>query len=615
MAKLFPHLPFMPDETPLSWAGRLAAFHTFGPLVPFLNDLSIPLTDLAGGVNGSVERLCEITGQDAAPVLHNTLRRQGDRRFSLRGEVFSAEFLTGPTAQLCPACLAEDQAANDRPHVAHRYRLAWMFRTVRTCPQHGIALVERRQGRWDDFARELGALVPEAGEDLAAIADAQSRRAPSSLQDYVLARLTGRRGPDWLDGQDLDQAVKASEMLGAVLEFGAAAGASDLDANGWDQAGRAAYPYVREGVSGIRSALAEIGTARQAETSEVLLRPGDFGMLHSWLNASKLSKDPGPIRELLRDHIVETTDVMAGSKVLGKSVVVPRWSSISSLARSEHVHPLTLRKVLIAREIVPPIAETRPCSATLVNYKEGRDLAAAMKRAVPFTALPQVLHASRPVVQVLIDSGLLPTLRERGPKYGKTSCAVDRNHVEALVRRLWKLAPPVDVAPSGMHDLAKSAEMSRVSLVAILPAIFRGHLTRVNRLKSKMGFHAIIVDPAEIQEKEFEFQPGISMDMACGIIGVEIDVLRNLMSDQMCPALMSSTRVFGQHEPCIEPECLQAFIERWATIAMLRRETGLNPERICDLLSDAKVKPAFDPKRVGTEVYRRSEISDVVLLS
>ncbi|EET46281.1 hypothetical protein [Thalassobium sp. R2A62] len=62
MAALFPDLPFQHDETPMSWAARLAAFHTGGRVLPFLNAMSIPAADLATGKPEAVERLCQITG-------------------------------------------------------------------------------------------------------------------------------------------------------------------------------------------------------------------------------------------------------------------------------------------------------------------------------------------------------------------------------------------------------------------------------------------------------------------------------------------------------------------------------------------------------------------------
>lgn len=289
MAKLFPRLPFVTDETPLSWAGRLAAFHTFGPLLSFLNDLSIRMADLAGGMNGTVERLCEIADQDPAPVLHNSIKRVGNRSLNLRDKVFSAEFLTGPTTQFCPACLVEDERDLGQQNMMRRSRLAWSFRAVRTCPVHHIALVERKLGTWDDFAHQLAQVVPEPAIDLMAMTDAQPQRGPSPLQDYILARLDGQTGPDWLDGQSLDQVVRSAEMLGAVLTFGPDAKAADLSAHAWDQAGRASWPFISQGVQGVRSGLCHIGKASRSGDADLRLRSGDFGMLHSWLSASKLT--------------------------------------------------------------------------------------------------------------------------------------------------------------------------------------------------------------------------------------------------------------------------------------------------------------------------------------
>lgn len=49
MTVLSPNLPFMADETLLSWAARLAALHTGGRLIPFLNDLGIAYPAIIGG--------------------------------------------------------------------------------------------------------------------------------------------------------------------------------------------------------------------------------------------------------------------------------------------------------------------------------------------------------------------------------------------------------------------------------------------------------------------------------------------------------------------------------------------------------------------------------------
>jgi hypothetical protein len=107
-------------------------------------------------------------------VEHNTIRSLDGRRFELRGEAFSTEFLTGSVTRFCPACLAEDEGAASRPHARRRGRLEWLLAPVRICPRHLQPLMERQRDAWDGKARELQLLVPETGAALQALAETLS---------------------------------------------------------------------------------------------------------------------------------------------------------------------------------------------------------------------------------------------------------------------------------------------------------------------------------------------------------------------------------------------------------------------------------------------------------
>ena len=93
MTTLFPRLPFVSDETPLSWAARLAAFHTGQRVVPFLRDQKIKLADVNHGRACAIDRLCAITGDDPGTVWHNTAISDGRLNFTLRGEPLPATML------------------------------------------------------------------------------------------------------------------------------------------------------------------------------------------------------------------------------------------------------------------------------------------------------------------------------------------------------------------------------------------------------------------------------------------------------------------------------------------------------------------------------------------
>lgn len=497
MARLFPRLPFVPDETPLSWAARLAVFHTCGRLVPFLNDLGIGLMDLVAGATETIARLCNIADQDPDTVLSNTIHALGERQFLLRDESFAAEMIARPETRFCPACLAEDETGQHRGDAMRRGRLIWRLQPVRVYPVHHLTLISRRLNKWDDIAQDLSVLVPEDKRALLALVENAPVQQPSQLQDYVLARLEGQSGPAWADGQGIEQVTRATEMLGGVLEFGTRAKPAELSMADWNHDSNSAWSYVRQGEAGVRSGL-EMLQQRTVEQGMVGHRNrfATFGMLYRWLSSPKLTKDPGPIREVLRRHIIDTMDTKPGEALLGEAVGIPKWSSIISIAKSGGVHPLTLRDVLIARRVILAKAKDRPYSATLVDFQVGHEVALEMRRAVDVTAQPGFLNASRPMVTCLINTGLLAALhRDSGHKQGKVSRSIDGLRVEALINEINLTFPKVETAPAGCVKLAKAAEKSRVPMEIILIGVFRHHLERVFRLQSEPGLGGLLVDP------------------------------------------------------------------------------------------------------------------------
>ncbi|NBZ89516.1 hypothetical protein GV832_18160 [Rhodobacteraceae bacterium CYK-10] len=506
MSMLFPMLPFADDETPLSWAARQAALHTRGGVLSFLTDLGIPLIELARGDEQAVLRLCDRAGHDPAKVLRNTIGAVGGRRYRLRGLEFSAEFTTGPVTRICPACLGEDMTGTRLPAVAMRHRLFWRLAPVRTCPIHGFALRDLRSGKWDDIAHELQAMrsLIVAAQQVPPVV-----RVVSPLQAYAVARLEDCPGPAWLDGQDIDQAVRATEMLGALEAYGPKLKASDMSEDMWDAAGRAGWPIVSEGGAAIRGYL----MARVTTSGEKNATPrAAFGMLHAWLSGSRLSKNPGPIRDMLRDVILETTPLSKGHMLLGKPVTDPHLCSVASIAKSEGLDGRTLRNVLQVAGLLRPEGAEQQSNPIVVDYTAARDLIDVVKHAVPVTRLPSMLGASRPLIALLIEIGQLQRVQDHRALASKIGKAVDGRGVKPILRFLETRFQAVDEAPEGFVHLSKSAEKSRARVKVILEPMFLGHLKRVYRVTGAHGFAAVVVDPEEIKALLETLPVGLSED-------------------------------------------------------------------------------------------------------
>lgn len=498
MGKLFPHVPFIRDETPMSWAVRQAAFHTGGRVVPFLNDLGIPSMDLVRGKLSAVERLCDATGQARALVLHNTIAIAGKRRFSLRGQEFSAEFTTGAVTRFCPLCLQDDVAGHEGHGTGLRHRMLWRLSPVRTCPTHLVPLSDVRLGKWSEVNHELPAMRSEIAAEQSAIVD-RERRQPSPVQCYVEGRLEGKAGPAWLDQQGIDQVCRTSEMLGGLMLYGSDRKASEMSEDTWDAAGRVAWPLMIEGPEQVQDFLAQ--TLKGCCTQNGRPSPrGAFGMLYRWLFASRLSKDPGPIRDIVREVIIDQVPLVPGQRLLGKNVTYPRLACISSIASSEGMHSKTLENVLRVAGVIGEKPALEGAPNVVLDYARAKELIDNTKYAIPVTRVPALLSASRPIVAELIDIGELTRIQEHDALQSKLGKAIDARSMQKTLNFLKVVGEKVGEPPEGFFPLAKAAEKSRINLRAILEMLFRKYLDKVYLLEGQTGFKAVLVSPAEISE-------------------------------------------------------------------------------------------------------------------
>lgn len=201
-------------------------------------------------------------------------------------------------------------------------------------------------------------------------------------------------------------------------------------------------------------------------------------MLHAWLSGSRLSKKPGPIRDMLRDVILETTPLSKGHMLLGKPVTDPHLCSVASIAKAEGLDARTLRNVLKVAGLLSPAEAEQGSNRLVIDYTVARELIDIVKHAVPVTRLPDLLGASRPLVAILIELGKLHRVLDQRALESKVGKAVDGRGVKSILRFLKIKFPTIDETPEGFVNLSKSAEISRSRLKAILELIFLGHLKK-----------------------------------------------------------------------------------------------------------------------------------------
>jgi len=598
---LAPHVPFDPEESPLSYAARLAGIHTGGRLIPFLRDLEFEPEDMVSNKEEALSRLAELSGVPIGDLRANAPVPLGGRTYVLRGELVTAEFLANPHTMFCPACLAEDDRGAGR-----RGRWQWTLSVVRTCPRHKIALVRRTKKRWDDPFHELDCRVPERGEQLEALIAQSPKRSISPLQKYVINRLNGKAGPDWLDAQSLEQSVRASELLGALIAYGPGQRLPELTFNDWDHAGRLGFEFTSGGEVRIREALDV--QLRQFDNANGT--PGAqriFGCLYKALAYPNSNKEPGDIARILRAFIIENIALSAGTNVLGEKLCERQLHTVASLAHEQDLDSRTLNDVLVAAGMIP---EDAPSHYT-IPAQEGRNVAGRVKRMVHVISLPHALGCARPLVDQLFSDRLLtPIYYGRPGTRGRTQKAVDSEEITKLVGELHAKAVEMDVEADGFAPISKVAEKAKVPAVTVVHMILGGFLERVFRRTGQNGVAALRVDPVEVNRQVAVCTEGFSPMAAFGALKIPRDVgwlLTDRCGEEVSLPVHWIAGPSGDRKiPRFDPVILADFKGRYIHPAQIAERYGLRVGEVVGRLKRRGIRPVLPRAEIGVDFYRGS---------
>lgn len=612
MATLFPHLPFHPDETPLSFAARLAAFHTGGRVAPFLRDIGVAPKALQAGKEDAVLRLCAIADVEPALLLRNAFQMTARGCYALRGERVGPEFSASPEIRFCPACLAEDDAAGS-PGAMRRGRLLWTLSVARRCPVHRLALLRRAGRSGDDARHEIAVQFPERDEALQALIDAAPRCAPTPLQDYAAARLDGRPGPVWLDRQALAAAVRICELLGALLLFGAARAIEDLSDAERDLAETAGFEAASGGEAGIQDALSRVQRAHKG-VGPWLTPQKVFGRLYEWAARAREDKSSEDLRRLLRDHILAHFALPPGREVLGETLETRRLHSVSSLAAETGLDLRQLRAALAAEGIAP--AHEGQGTEPPFEAEAGRRVAASVTRKIHVCALHKALGCARPLAAQLLDARILNRIYDVGIGCsGRTRKSVDAREVEDLLATLEGLSRPVETPPPGLVPIRKAAEKAKTPAVEIVHLVLGGFLEGVVRLRGVAGVDALLFDPGEVRIAIRDHMPGMSASAAFAELRIPNATGWLLAAHEGDGPVLKSIRITGpngRHEfPRFDAAELAAFKAKFITVPRIAQAMSVELREVFRLLKRAPVKPAPSKFEVGEDFYCVDDLPDI----
>lgn len=488
MMRLQPHVAMDSSETLFSWLGRLAAIHAGFDLVPFLNDLQLKSREIEIDANGAHERLADLTGVSIRQMAHQHYFSVGDRRLRFRDETFAVEFAPKVHRMVCPLCLEEEGGGNPvRGPRTWKFRLLWTVRYCAVCPEHLVGLVSP--------VHKGAGYVPEhdtaraIGNRLSELISKAAPRPVTPLQRWVTRRMLGDRGDGWLDRQDIDQAAKATEMLGVVLAHGPMPNMNLMTAPDWDRAWEAGFEVTSRGAEAIMGALEGLTIRGRASTRSFKGPQANLGRLYQWLAFNEASGwRAGPIRDLVREHIIDNYNVAAGDVVLGEMVPRRRVHTAVSLHLATGINSRT------ARNLMADLG--RP--GQVMEAADAEKLAADYEASIPLLHVPKYLNCSRVHALLLSEAGIIRPMGRPG------KCRLHSRflpaELDSFLARLRAAATAVNM-PHDAADFAKCAMSAKVPSPSIVQAVLDDRLGKVAVDPTVRDYLGIRVSISEVREK------------------------------------------------------------------------------------------------------------------
>lgn len=606
---MYPKFPPAAGESVISWVNRFGRFHCGLDLSSFLTIIRASQEDVLRGKTDFLDRMAKISGITVDKLKTGICEQVAERQYCYQRENFNCEFIHLNIVKFCPACLLEN-IDNGELGI---FKFQWSFNPIRTCGVHDIPLVKERSTKPFEVFKNLSRLAIDIG-DFAKIWQASTRRKPSDLQNYVAARLGGLEGPSWLDAQQIDIACRVTEVLGACIEFGPNVVLGNMSENDWDTAGHIGFGFTSRGEDGIRNGLDLLLASLNGRSSQSGAKAA-FGHFYEWVRAQKKKKSVGPVRDVLREYILDTFPVQAGSMLLGEEVDQARRHSITTLAAKFDVHTETVKTVLLRARM---LTQKHSDNDTLITFPAGpsEELFAKLVRAIPVAKIPQYIGCTSSQAINLVEGGFLTSVIS-DPDDGSSGRhkGVDAHDIDQFMEKMRKRGEHVLVPGRGMGTIGEVASSSRVPSTKVVSLLLDNQLDIIELLPAELKFQSVLVNKKEVLSKAGirTGSEGLTISKASRELGVSYETVcflleaTDLVGEQVLESC-GQVRHMGLMRDIVDPGSVQKFKERYRTLFMIGGSNRKRADRLRSKLADKGIKPAWPPDVAGAEFYRVCDI-------
>lgn len=597
-------VPFHDDETPVSATSRLARANGVDRAWRFCLDMGFTFQGVVDGDQTALDRLAALGGFNRARLGDGAFVK-GPDGFVLKGQLLRSANILRTHAMVCPRCLAADMGDTRVAVPVRPYgRALWQINGVRTCFEHGTPLIEYRAETMKT-THDFTAIVEPRFPEIEWAAEHSEERSPTTFETYIRDRVShGIGGSSWLDKLPLYVAINVCEVMGAVAVHGPKVRITALNSREMWNASATGYNIAAAGEAGIVTLLEDLQDQFRRGRSD-WGPTAMFGRLYEWLAHETDDEAYAPLRELIRQHVVDTMPVGPGDTLFGEDVTERKNHSIQSASQVYGLHPKRLRKVLSEAGYLDESHTRATDERVLFNARSAEPFLRRLSRAITMNDVGNYLNAARPTLKLLVDNGYIcPFVGKGSGKFGHY--AFDPDELNAFLARLSLNA---DCRVEHLTPIPNAAKRANCSQMEIVELLLNDQLSEVGLDPESWGYSAICVQIDEVRDSVCGPEHGgIRLQDVKRRMKYSDPVLNSLVAERILPSRTAINPTNRCPQTVVDPVDLDTFDKKYVSLFHLSRETGVHFHSLLRKLRGRDIHPAPGFENVPAKFYYREEI-------
>lgn len=405
------------------------------------------------------------------------------------------------------------------------------------------------------------------------------------LEQYLLGRIRGAKGPEWLDSLQFHVAAQLCENFGLLLTKGPDAIRHETTPREWLAAGAAGFRVLRAGKNALTKRLKQI---QDRNPIQYQLYRSRYRIFYQWLRDRNDGPEFDEIHDHVRQFVFDNFPVKPGALVLGVPCKEQRLHTICTASRRYGISNKMLGRCLVDRGLARRVSGSlTPRIHAYIPNDVIEEIVFETVGTMDIGQAAQYLDMDRNLVSRLVGKGWISHLVKPGTDWPRFSEIHLKRFVSGLCGK-----PAERLPPEKLTDIPTAAHRTRCSVEHIVELVLSGRLNSGKRSGVYVGFksaginlcslHKLLDPPREL---------GSSIGNAAMALDVSTSTITKLIDAGVLKAEKISWPVEDREISIITAKSVAEFRSNYVSLAELAASQKRAPGPLAQHLAARDVLP------------------------